>query len=76
MQAGLHVGTAPALNAIAVFQPGVQGAGGYGHVAHVNVVSLDGVHFGMDETNVWGLGVVDLRMASAGPGVEFIYGAD
>jgi surface antigen len=39
---GYHVGTTPRVGATVVFQPGVQGAGGAGHVAHVEAVYAHG----------------------------------
>jgi surface antigen len=72
-QAGLNTGTQPALNAIAVYQPGVQGAWAAGHVAHVIGVDPDGVHFTVDEMDYPIPGVVTQRVSQVGPGVEFIY---
>jgi surface antigen len=75
-QRGLQVGDNPAPGATAVFQPGVQGAGGGGHVAHVIAVYPDG-WFLISEMNFYwnggGWGRVDYRYAHSGPGVEFIY---
>lgn len=72
-QAGLKTGTQPAPNAIVVYQPGVQGAWGSGHVAHVLSVNPDGVHFTVDEMHYPVVGVVTQRVSHTGPGVEFIY---
>lgn len=73
---GLRVGSAPAVGATAVFQPGVEGAGGGGHVAHVEAV-LGGGWFIVSEMNFYvnggGFGRVDWRYAYAAPGVSFIY---
>jgi hypothetical protein len=75
-QRGLHVGDQPAPGATVVFQPGVQGAGGGGHVAHVIAVYPDG-WFLISEMNFYwnggGWGRVDYRYAHSGAGVEFIY---
>ena len=73
---GLRTGTTPAVGATAVFQPGVEGAGGGGHVAHVEAV-LGGGWFIVSEMNFGlnggGWGRVDWRYAYAAPGVSFIY---
>ncbi|HEX6513431.1 MAG TPA: CHAP domain-containing protein [Chloroflexota bacterium] len=71
--AGLKTGTLPAKDAIAVYQPGVQGAWGAGHVAHVLSVSPDGYHFTVDEMNYPIPGVVTQRVSHIGSGVTFIY---
>jgi surface antigen len=74
---GLPIGYAPAVGATAVFGPGVQGAGGLGHVAHV--VAVQGARFELSEMNFYGgsprggFGKVDYRWATAGIGVGFIY---
>lgn len=73
---GLHVGSTPVVGATVVFQPGVEGAGGGGHAAHVEAV-LSGGWFIMSEMNFsWnggGWGRVDWRYAYVGSGVSFIY---
>ncbi|HKS70525.1 MAG TPA: CHAP domain-containing protein [Ktedonobacterales bacterium] len=73
---GYRTGSVPAAGATVVFQPGVQGAGGYGHVAHVEAV-YPGGWFLMSEMNFYvnggGWGRVDYRYAHAGWGVSFIY---
>ena len=73
---GYRIGSAPAAGATVVFQPGVQGASGYGHVAHVEAVYPNG-WFLMSEMNFYvnggGWGRVDYRYAHAGWGVSFIY---
>ncbi|HLQ33475.1 MAG TPA: CHAP domain-containing protein [Chloroflexota bacterium] len=71
--AGLKTGDAPAPDAIVVYQPGVQGAWGTGHVGHVNAVDPDGYHFRVDEMNYPWAGVMTQRVSHAGPGVTFIY---
>ncbi len=73
---GMSVGYAPAVGATVVFQPGVQGAGGSGHVAHVEQL-LGGGWFIISEMNFYwnggGWARVDYRYVHAGSGVEFIY---
>lgn len=73
---GMSVGYAPAVGATVVFQPGVQGAGGSGHVGHVEQL-LGGGWFIISEMNFYwnggGWGRVDYRYAHAGSGVTFIY---
>jgi surface antigen len=73
---GYTVGSQPRVGATVVFQPGVQGAGGAGHVAHVvKVYPNDWVL--ISEMNFYwdggGWGRVDYRFAHAGSGVQFIY---
>ena len=62
--------------ATVVFQPGVEGAGGAGHVAHVEAV-YPGGWFLISEMNFYwnggGWGRVDYRFAYARSGVSFIY---
>ena len=66
---------APIPNSTVVFQPGIEGAGGGGHVAHVIAV-YPGGWFLVSEMNFsWndgGWGLVDYRYAHAGWGVQFI----
>ncbi len=73
---GLHTGTVPVVGATAVFQPGVEGAGGGGHAGHVEAV-LGGGWFIVSEMNFsWnggGWGRVDWRYAYVTSGVTFIY---
>ncbi len=73
---GYRVGSAPAANATVVFQPGVQGAGGAGHVAHVVAVYPDGWFLVSEMNFFWnggGNARVDYRFAHSGSGVSFIY---
>ena len=74
--AGLHTGSSPAVGATVVFAPGVEGAGGEGHVAHVETL-LDNGWFIVSEMNFaingGGWGRVDYRYAHVGGGVTFIY---
>jgi hypothetical protein len=71
----LTVTATPMPNSTVVFQPGVQGAGGGGHVAHVLKVYPDG-WFEISEMNFYwnggGWGHVDYRYAHDGSGVLFI----
>ena len=73
---GYHVGRTPAAGATVVFQPGVEGAGGAGHVAHVEKV-YPGGWFLVSEMNFYwnggGWGRVDYRFAYVRSGVSFIY---
>jgi surface antigen len=73
---GLRTGTTPVVGATAVFQPGVEGAGSGGHVAHVEQV-LGGGWFIVSEMNFYwnggGWGRVDWRYVYVAPGVTFIY---
>ncbi|HEX5572296.1 MAG TPA: CHAP domain-containing protein, partial [Ktedonobacterales bacterium] len=73
---GLSVGYTPAVGATVVFSPGVEGAGGGGHAAHVEAV-LGGGWFMISEMNFYwnggGWGRVDYRYVHVGSGVQFIY---
>lgn len=73
---GYTVSYVPRVGATVVFQPGVQGAGGAGHVAHVVKLYPDG-WFLVSEMNFYfnggGWGRVDYRLAHTGGGVQFIY---
>ena len=73
---GMPTGYAPRAGATVVFQPGVQGASGGGHVGHVVAVYSNG-WFLLAETAFWwnggGFGRVSYRYAHAGAGVSFIY---
>ena len=71
--AGLPTGPTPQVDAIVVYQPGVQGAWGTGHVAHVLSVAPDGQSFTVDEMDYPIAGVVTQRVSHTGPGVSFIY---
>jgi hypothetical protein len=74
--AGLSVGYSPLAGATVVFSPGVEGAGGTGHVGHVEAV-LGGGWFIISEMNFYwnggGWGRVDFRYAYVRAGVTFIY---
>ena len=72
---GLTVTTTPAANATVVFAPYVQGAGGLGHVAHVEQLLSDGWVLVSEMNFFWnggGLGRVSYRYIQAGDGVWFI----
>jgi len=73
---GYRTGGVPRAGSTVVLQPGVQGAGGAGHVAHVEAV-YPGGWFLMSEMNFYvnggGWGRVDYRFAHSGWGVTFIY---
>jgi surface antigen len=74
---GMAVGSAPVAGAAVVFQPGVQGAGGGGHVSHVEAVYGNGWFLVSEMNFYWnggGWGRVSFRYAHAGAGVSFIYG--
>jgi hypothetical protein len=73
---GYRVGSQPAPGSTVVFHGGVEGAGGAGHVAHVEAV-YPGGWFLVSEMNFYwnggGWGRVDYRFAHPGWGVAFIY---
>jgi surface antigen len=73
---GYIVTTTPVPNATVVFEPGVQGALGAGHVAHLEQI-LPGGWLLISEMNFFwndgGWGRVDYRYVTAGPGVFFIH---
>ena len=71
--AGLPTGSVPRAGAIAVYQPGAQGAAWTGHVAYVTSVAGDGVHFTVSEMNFPYWGSITGRASWTGPGVGFIY---
>jgi surface antigen len=73
---GYRVGHTPRAGATVVFQPGVEGAGGAGHVAHVEKV-YPGGWFLVSEMNFYwnggGWGRVSYRFVYVRSGVSFIY---
>jgi surface antigen len=69
---GASVGYTPRAGAIVVFQPGVQGAWGAGHVGYVLAVGGNG-RFLVAESHFPYLGRITHRWAHAGRGVSFIY---
>ena len=69
---GVNEGYYPERGAIVVFQPGVEGAGWYGHVAYVTSVGYNG-WFQVSEMNFFGWGEVNYRWVHTGWGVAFIY---
>jgi surface antigen len=73
---GYLVTSTPAANSTMVFAPGVQGASGLGHVAHVEQVLTNGWVLISEMNFYWnggGWGRVDYRYAYAGSGVWFIH---
>jgi surface antigen len=70
---GFRTGSVPEVGAIVVFQPGVPGVGGYGHVAYVEQV-YSSSSYRISEMG-WGSWPcsVNYRTAYTGTGVEFIY---
>lgn len=73
---GLPTGSTPRVGATVVYQAGVQGAAGLGHVAHV-VQVLSGGRFVVEEMNYsgfgGGFGKFSYRTSWTGWGVGFIY---
>jgi surface antigen len=73
---GYRIGHTPRAGATVVFQPGVEGAGGAGHVAHVEKV-YPGNWFLISEMNFYwnggGWGRVSYRFVYVRSGVSFIY---
>ncbi len=73
---GFRTGSWPAVGATVIFQPGVQGAWGGGHAAHVVAVYSNG-WFLISEMNFYwnggGWDRVNYRYAHVGSGVTFIY---
>jgi surface antigen len=73
---GMSIGYTPVVGATAVFQPGVQGAGGGGHATHVVAILSNG-WFIISEMNFYwnggGFARVDYRYVHVGAGVAFIY---
>ncbi|MEA2244900.1 MAG: peptidoglycan DL-endopeptidase CwlO [Solirubrobacteraceae bacterium] len=67
---GIPTGTAPVAGAVAVFQPGQYGAGGYGHVAYVE--SVQGSNIVISEANAGG--PPGSRRTIGSSGLRFIYG--
>ncbi|MGI1837728.1 phage tail tip lysozyme [Lactococcus garvieae] len=56
-----------------VFQPGIQGAGlEYGHVAYIEYVNPDGTFWVTEENATSGLGKLDWRLITPGPGLTYI----
>ncbi len=73
---GYRVDGTASPGATVVFQPGVQGAGGAGHVAHVVAVYPDGWFLVSEMNFYWnggGWARVDYRYAHQGAGVAFIH---
>jgi LysM repeat protein len=73
---GYTVTDYPVPNATVVFQPGVQGALGVGHVAHLEQILSNGWILISEMNFFWndgGYARVDYRYITAGPGVSFIH---
>lgn len=72
-QSGWVVSVTPHLHAIIVLQPGVEGAGGYGHVAIVEQVNPDGsvVTSNFNWAGAWGIRTT--VVFKPGAGVTFVY---
>jgi len=64
-----HVDGTPRIGSVAVFQPGVAGAGAYGHVAWVTEVYPSRNAIAITEMNYVGPGLVDRRVVSPASGV-------
>ena len=69
---GWAVGSTPRVGSVAVFAPGLDGAGSVGHVAWVQEVYPNTGKILISEMNFKGLGIVDSRLISWA-GVQFIY---
>lgn len=73
---GMSVGYTPRVGATVVYQPGVQGASGLGHVAHVVAVYGNGT-FRVEEMSYYGygggFGIFSYRNSWVQSGVSFIY---
>jgi surface antigen len=67
---GIATGTVPVVGAVAVFQPGQYGAGGYGHVAYVERVQ--GSNIVISEANAGGPPGSQRTIGSSG--LHFVYG--
>jgi surface antigen len=70
--AGFLVNGQPVVGSVAVFQPGVEGAWGAGHVAYVVATSNNG-WFQVSEMDYPYFGRVTYRWAHTGWGVSFIH---
>lgn len=71
--AGDATGSTPQINAIAIFQPGVDGAGFGGHAAIVRQIFGNGTILIQEMNGPSGFGIVDSRVVALGWGVSFIY---
>jgi surface antigen len=67
------VSSTPHLHSIIVLQPGVQGAGWYGHVAIVEQINSDGSVVTSNWNWAGNWGVETFVTFKAGPGVSFVY---
>jgi surface antigen len=69
---GWIVSSMPKVPSIIVLQPGVQGAGGYGHVAVVERINSDGSVYTSNMNWNGGWDVVSYVTFTRGPGVSFV----
>ena len=69
---GWIVSSTPRVPSIIVLQPGVQGAGGYGHVAVVERINSDGSVYTSNMNWNGGWDVVSYVTFTRGPGVSFV----
>jgi len=71
---GWVVSSTPRVPSIIVLQPGVQGAGGYGHVAVVERINSDGSVYtsNMNWYSNGGWDIVSYVTFTRGPGVSFV----
>lgn len=67
--AGWWISSSPSVGSIAIYRPGMAGAGWMGHVAVVVAVSRGS--YTVSEMNYRGLGVLDYRTVGYVPGVVF-----
>jgi len=70
---GWVVSGTPHLHSIIVLAPGVQGAGGYGHVAIVESINADGSLTTSNFNWAGNFGIVTYVTFHPGPGVVFVY---
>lgn len=70
---GIPTGPLPQDKSIVTYQPYIHGAWNVGHVAYVEKVAPDGVHFLLSEMNFVGFGFVDFRWDVIDKGIRFIY---
>lgn len=71
--AGWNVSSRPHVPSIIVLQSGVQGAGGYGHVAVVESINADGSVHTSNMNWAGGYGSVSYVDFQPGPGVSFVW---
>lgn len=71
--AGWNVSSSPHYPSIIVLQAGVQGAGGYGHVAVVEKINSDGSVYTSNMNWNGGWGAISYVTFHPGPGVSFVW---